>query len=131
MGEKNTITWITRQTKQITQADVSCAELLHTRGEREADRLVLRFDSGPYRYRMVLDRREDRPFEGFCERYDRECERLLDTITVSCCLLDSLETDALAMGLTPWVDDNQEESDWMGRFQNVRRVICHPQEPLS
>ncbi len=125
MGKKtNSITWITRKANQATKAKVSRATLLHSRGQREADRITVVFDSGPYRHRMALERQEDGRFEGVCERLGRESEQRIDARAVRCLLLDSLQGSALLMGLTPWIDDNQGEADWMAHFKNVQRVIC-------
>lgn len=102
-------------------------ELLHTEGEREANRMLILFESGLYRYRMALVRVEDGRFEGPCERFLREDERLVDAKPIRCLLLDSLEERALVMSLSPWMDDNDQESDWLGQFKNVCRLILHNQ----
>ena len=119
MSNENTITWATRTTNVQSRADMSRVDLLHTHGGREANRMLLMFESGPYRYRMALDRVEDGRFEGPCQRFLRDEERLLDAKPIRCLLLDSLEESALVMGLSPWVDDNQQESDWLGHFKKV------------
>lgn len=102
-------------------------ELLHIGGKREASRMLLLFESGTHRYRMALVRVEDGRFEGPCERILREGERLIDAKPIRRLLLDSLEESALVMSLSPWVDDNQQESDWLGQFNHVCRVILHDQ----
>jgi hypothetical protein len=130
-GKRDTITWITRNTNRPTVVDVDCVVLLHYRGEREAGRLTITFSRGSYRYRMILKREEDRGFTGICDRFAQESEQWIEGIPVRCCLFDSLEADALTLSLSPWVDDDRQESDWMGRFENVQRMICKDQELLS
>jgi hypothetical protein len=125
MDEKNTITWVTRNSRRAAQVGVSRVDLLHTRDGREANRMLVVFDSGLYRYRMVLNRVEDGRFEGPCERFLREEDRLIDAKPVRCLLLDSLGKSALVMSLSPWVDDEKQESDWLGHFKNIRRLILH------
>jgi hypothetical protein len=126
-SKKNWITWFTRNTNVRSQADMSRVDLLHIRGEREPSRMIILFEAGPYRYRMALDRVEYGRFEGPCECFLREEERLVDAKPINCLLLDSLEESALVMGLSPWVDDNQQECDWLGKFENVCRVILQNQ----
>ena len=129
MSNENTIAWATRPTNVQSRANLSCVDLLHPHGGREANRMLLMFESGPYRYRMAVDRVEDGRFEGPCQRCQRDEERLLDAKPIRCLLLDSLEEVALVTGLSPWVDDNQQESDWLGPFKKVHRVIL--QTPTS
>jgi hypothetical protein len=126
----NTITWISRTTQQITVADVESVLLLHPRGEREAQRLTITFAMGFSRYRMELVRDEYRRFNGICKRFEDGGEKLLDSKPVSCILLDSGEEAALTLSHSPWVDDNQDESDWMGNFDGVRRVIHKASEAV-
>ena len=94
----NSLTWITRKANQATKAKVSRVTLLHSRGQREADRITVVFDSGPYRRRMALKRQEDGRFEGVCERLGRESEQWIDTRAIRCLLLDSLEDSAASHG---------------------------------
>jgi hypothetical protein len=131
MSEKtNTITWAGRtDPNQLRTIHVTRVTLLHRQGQREAGRISLGFDEGAFRYRVALVRLHGTgQFEGTCEQLDRESESLVRTLPVHCLLLDSLESDALILGLTPWADERQQEHHWMGRFMNVQRVIGHEQE---
>lgn len=130
-GKRNIITWFIRNTQQATETDVDCVVLLHYRGEREAGRLTIVFNRGSYRCRMILKRGADNRFTGTCDRFAQESEKWIEATPVSCCLFDSLEADALTLSVSPWVDDDRQEFDWMGRSENVQRVICRNHESLS
>jgi hypothetical protein len=125
----NTITWITRTTKQMRVGSVSSVTILHRRGVREAGHISLVVEDGLYRYHISLERGSDRRFHGTCKKFSSDSERFIEATSLSCCLLDSLEEQALLLGLTPWVEDDQQLSDWMGQFTQVERVICQADGP--
>jgi hypothetical protein len=122
--KSNTITWFSRSTKQRRVVEVTSVALLHLPGEREAGRITVVFEDGPHRCRISLVRQPDRKFRGTCEKFTRDSDRPIRSEPLSCILLDSLETHALTLSMSPWVDEGQDESDWMGHFKNVQRVVC-------
>lgn len=124
----NTITWIGRSTNKAVTAEVTRVVLFHSKSERQIGRITIALDYGPRRYRIALTRQEGNQFQGTCEKFEHVSERLVDKAAVSCSLFDSLQAHALLLGGSAWVDDSGEESDWMGKFEAVQRVIHSEEE---
>ena len=120
----NSITWVGRTSKAFLTAEPVRAFFFHSKDQREVLRLTMEFDYGPFLFRIKAVRQENRSFHGSAEKYEHSTTKLLIKMPVAFCLLDSLGAHALTLSKEPWIQDDGEQCDWMGRFDSVRRVEC-------